>query len=287
MLELIQDNRSGDRLEIAVFTFNEEQRIRNILHYYGDRFDIVLLDGGSSDGTTRIAIEARATVFNRIGQEIGEKYFAHYVNHVTRSGSCFYLFADEFIDRHDLEAIEAELRQGAASVVCSKAEWMYGRRMLTLNHIEPRGFRRGCIRYVERLHENLQAVTLPDALVCSKHFPLHHLHLWSVESYFGKIGIYSRIEIEQFHQAGRPLRRFLRRYVASLIGFPLIKVWRERGIGLPRALFWVLFDLAELVIATLSWIEQTCLMSPQDQLDLYSRFYSDEKLAQSAKDKIP
>jgi glycosyltransferase involved in cell wall biosynthesis len=288
MLELIQDNRSGNRLEIAVFTFNEEQRIRNILQSYGDRFDIVLLDGGSSDRTLQIVIEAGATVFHRIGQEVGEKYFAYYVNHLTKSGLCFYLFADEYITPFDLDAVQSELRTGATMVLCSKAEWVYGRKMRTLNHLEPRGFRQGYAQYTETLHANLQVTPLPGVQASKRVFDLDHLHIWSVQSYFGKIGVYSHIEIKQFRQTKHPTWRFFRRYVASLIGFPLTKVWRERGIGVPRVLFWILFDFAELTIAALSWIEQACLMSPEEQLALYSRFYSkDLSSTERPQDKRP
>lgn len=256
-------------------TYNEERRVPNLLRYYGDRFDVVLLDGDSNDTTVQVAVEMGATVFRRLGQEAGERYVVHYVNEGTCSGICFYLLADEFIMKSNLEAIELELGTHASVVLGNKAEWMYGRRMLTVNHVEPRGFRKGYARYADQLHMNLQFWTLPDTKVSERIFDVHHLHIWSVQNHFGKIGLYSYIEIEQFRKNKRPIWRFFHRYVASLIGFPLTKVWRERGIGIPRALFWVLFDLAELAIAALSWIEQTCLMNPEDQLTLYAEFYSE------------
>ena len=274
MLELIKDNRSGTRLEVVVFTYNEERRIRNILTCYADQFDVVILDGDSGDRTVELALEAGATVFRRLSETIGESYFAQYVNESTRSGLCFYLLADEFIPVTELHQIEKELRDRSAAVLCSKAEWMYGRRMRTFNHTEPRGFRQGAVRYnPDRLHQNLEIAAGSDQ-VCARLFSLHHLHVWSVRSYFGKIGTYSHIEIEQMRRANHPLRRFTRRYIVSLIGFPFIKSWRESGIGLPRAMFWMLFDLAELAIAALSFIEQKYLMSPEEQLDLYAQFYS-------------
>jgi hypothetical protein len=151
---------------------------------------------------------------------------------------------------------------------------MYGRRMRTFNHTEPRGFRQGAVRYnPDRLHQNLEIAAGSDQ-VCTRLFSLHHLHIWSVRGYFGKIGAYSEIEIGQMRRTRHPRRRFMRRYVASLIGFPIIKVWRERSIGLPRVLFWMLFDLAEFAIAALSFIEQKSLMSQEEQIALYAKFYS-------------
>lgn len=286
MFELVQDNRSGKRLELVVLTFNEEQRLAQVLRYYASHFDVVVLDGGSQDRTVAIALAAQTTVFQRRGAYVGEDYFAHYANEVTRSGSCFYLFADEFIARADLAAIETELRERASAVLCRKAEWFYGRRMLTFDHIEPRGFRKGCVRYVRQLHANLQAVALPDAPISPHLFELSHLHVWSVPSHFGKIGLYSQIEIDEFKRAGHPAPRFIRRYVMSWLGFPLVKVWRERGIGLPRAAFWFLCDLAELVIALLSWIEQRFLMSAEEQGRQYAKFYPAEISAPIAEDKM-
>lgn len=276
MLELIKDNRSGHRLELVVLTYNEERRIRNILACYAAQFDLVLLDHGSSDRTVELVLSAGGTAFQRTTGAVGEAYFAQYVNELSASGRCFYLLADEYIPATELSQIDQELTERSAAVLCSKAEWMYGRRMRTFNHTEPRGFRRGAVRYnPDRLHQNLE-ITTPAKQVCARLFSLHHLHIWSVRGYFGKIGAYSEIEIGQMRRAPHPGRRFMRRYVASLIGFPLIKVWRERGIGLPRALFWLLFDLAEFAIAALSAIEQKSLMSAEEQLELYTKFYSGE-----------
>ena len=276
MLELIKDNRSSNRLELIVLTYNEERRIRNILTCYAAQFDIVLLDYGSTDRTIDLVCEAGATVFRRTTDAVGEAYFAQYVNELSASGRCFYLLADEYIPVAELSQIDQELKEHSAAVLCSKAEWMYGRRMRTFNHTEPRGFRRDAVRYdPDRLHQNLE-IAVPAEQICAHLFSLHHFHIWSVRGYFGKIGAYSQIEVEQMRRSPHPTRRFTRRYVVSLIGFPLIKAWRERGIGLPRALFWLLFDLTEFTIAALSAIEQRSLMSAEEQLELYAKFYTGE-----------
>ena len=88
------------------------------------------------------------------------------------------------------------------------------------------------------------------------------------------MGVYCYAEVEQICRTKRGTQAFFRRYVVSLLSFPLLKAWREKGIGLPRAVFWMLVDLTELAVATLSWLEQEFLMSAQEQLDYYSTFYS-------------
>jgi len=210
-----------------------------------------------------------------MGQAVGDVHFVYYANEVSKSGLCFYLFADEFIEKSDLEAVYRELRDHCSLVLCRKVEWFYGRRMLTFNHMERRGFRRGCARHdPDSLHENLKAVDLPSNEICKRLFDLHHLQIWSVRGRFGKAGIYGYTEVEQFRKTRHAFGRFFRRYVVSLFGFPLIKAWRERNIGLPHALFWMLVDVSELTIGALSWIEQVFLMSPEEQLAHYSKFYS-------------
>jgi glycosyltransferase involved in cell wall biosynthesis len=217
MLEIIQDNRSGHRLELVVPTFNEEKRIGNILRYYGDTFDVVLLDDGSSDRTVPMAFEAGATVFRRIGQAIGDAHFVYYANEVTKSGLCFYLFADEFIGKSDLETVYQELRDRRSLVLVRKVEWFYCKRMITFNHTERRGFRKGCARHdPDNLHENLKAIDLPSEQICERLFELHHLQIWSVRGRFGKAGIYGHIEVEQLRRAKHPFWRFFRRYAQVL-----------------------------------------------------------------------
>ena len=66
MLELIKDNRTGKKLEIVMPTYNEAERIVYIMKYYGDDFDVVLLDDTSSDSTVTLALEMGATVFKRL-----------------------------------------------------------------------------------------------------------------------------------------------------------------------------------------------------------------------------
>jgi glycosyltransferase involved in cell wall biosynthesis len=272
VLDLIEDHRTGQRLEIVVPTYNEEHRIVNLLRYYGERFDLVLLDDGSQDGTVPLALAAGATVFRRQGKVIGDSYFAYYANELSQSQMCFYLFADEFISRSNLEAIEQVLREEASVVRCDKAEWVYGHQMRTLNHLERRGFRKGSLQYnPDRLHEALQASE--QAVIYPQRFALQHLHIWSVRNFFGKVGLYTYTEVEQFRRNPHAFRRFFRRYVVSWLGFPFLKAWREKGLSLPRIVFWFLVDLAELVIATLNWLEQKFLMSVQDQLDYYATFY--------------
>jgi glycosyltransferase involved in cell wall biosynthesis len=122
MLELIKDNRLGNRLELVILTYNEERRIRNLLACYADQFDIVLLDSDSTDRTVALVLEAGATVFRRSSDTIGEAYFAQYVNDITASGLCFYLLADEYIPVMELGLIEQELKERSAAVLCSKVE---------------------------------------------------------------------------------------------------------------------------------------------------------------------
>jgi len=262
-------------MEIVIPTFDEERRIGNLLRYYGGLYDIVLLDDSSTDRTVAMAIEAGATVFRRLGKEQGEAYFVHYANELTTSGLCFHLFADEFIETSELEKVCRALKSDYAVAKCSKAEWMYGRRMLTFNHVEQRGFRKGYAQYdPDRLHASLGTIEMPPDQICPQLFALDHLQIWSVRGLFGKVGVYCYTEVEQFRRSKRAFRSFFRRYVVSLLGFPFLKAWRERNIGLARALFFSLVDLCELVIAALSWLELKFLMSTEEQLAYYSTFYS-------------
>ena len=274
-LTLIRDNRSGTKLEVVVPTFNEARRIGNILTCYGQEFDVVLLDDGSVDGTVDLAIQAGATVYRRVGEGIGENHYVHYVNDLSKSGCCFYLFADEFIKKADLRATFAALQDPPCVVLGKRVDWVYGLQLFSPSSSTPRGQSRGSPVYnPNRLHASLEFRTDPSPRLLE--FDVLHLHRWSMKDYYGQSGRYAYQEVEQFRRQKHPLRLFLRRFVAAeFIRLPG-RIWRERKRGFAFVCWMTFMSMTVFLLGVLSWIEQRFLMRPDEQLKLYAKFYVDE-----------
>jgi glycosyltransferase involved in cell wall biosynthesis len=276
MLKLISDNRSGSKLEVVIPTFNEDRRIKNIMKYYGEEFDVVLLDDGSTDATVTLAIQGGATVFRRVGEGVGENHFVHYVNDVTKSGCCFYMFADEFIEKAELRATYEALKKQPCVVLGKRVDWIYGERYLSPSSSIPRGQVRGSAIYnPNRLHASLEYRTDPPPKIVE--FDVLHLHRWSMKDYFGQSGRYAYMEVEQFRRQKNPAFLFFKRFVAAEFFRLPQKLWRERRRGFPFLLWMTAMSITVFFLGVLSWLEQRFLMHPDKQLELYSRFYVDKE----------
>lgn len=273
-LNLIRDNRSGKKLEIVVPTFNEERRIANILNCYAKDFDVVLLDDGSADATVELALQAGATVYRRIGEGIGENHYVYYVNEVTKSGICFYMFADEYIKKSDLYATFEALKVQPCVVLGKRVDWAYGKQLVSPVSSTPRGQCRGSAVYnPNQLHSSLEYRDVPNTRF--PEFDVHHLHLYSMKRYFGQVGYYAYLEVQQFQRLKHPALRFIKRFF--LFEFRRLpgRMWRERKSGL-SFLFWMIaLSVSVFAIGVLCWIEQRFLMSPEEQLNTYAKFYAD------------
>ena len=272
MLDLIFDNRSGTKLELVFPVFNEAKRLPDLLRFYGNLFDIVLMDGGSSDSTIELAREAGATVYRRTGPDfVGENHFVHYVNDVTRSGYCFYMFADEFVEISDLEHTFQQLKLGTHVVLGNRVDWFYGMRSHGPCSNTPRGMSKGTAIYNPQfLHASLE---YDKHLLKEDAVDVHHLHLWSMRSYFGTAGAYAFTEVEQYRKSSRPIWKFVRRFVISEFLLLPRKIWRERKASASFLLWLTVMSCVIPLLGLLALIEQKFLMSPDEQLKHYAKFY--------------
>ena len=272
MLELVVDNRSGTKLELVVPVLNEEKRIGNIFRYYGTDFDIVLMDGGSTDATIDLAIRSGGTVFRRRGPDyVGENHFVHYANHVTKSGYSFYLFADEFVEREDIFDAWIKLQKRRCVILGRRIDWLYGRRINRPSSTTPRGMRRGDAIYnPEKLHASLEYSKGLEEI----QIDIHHCQIWSMKHYFGQAGSYAYTEVEQFLKSDKPIWRFIRRFFISEVLMLPRRLWYQRNDGLASLSWMVLVSLTIPLIGLLCLIEQRFLLSPEEQLEGYAKFYA-------------
>lgn len=280
-LEVIHDNRSGDKLEIVIPVFNEEKRIANILSYYHE-FDIVLMDGGSTDRTIEMAIQGNATVYRRVGEPIGENHFIYYVNKITKSGYCFYMMADHFTNKSNLIETHAHLKNKNSVVRVRQIEWFYGENPNTDTSRTlgmARGFRRGTAGYDPvKFHDSLHHVNNTNDPDCVLIFDLHHLHIRSVKNEYGKIGRYLDAEIYQLIKKKATFYRYFRRFIVPFIVFVLFRVWFNKT-SMPRKILKIMEIAISAQIALMCWIEQKFMPSVEEQADYHSSIYKSTKNA--------
>ncbi len=267
-LKLISDNRSGNKLEILLYTYNEEIRILNILSFYGKEFDIVIMDGGSSDGTCDVVRQYGGTVYSRVGASIGENHFVHYVNNLTKSGRCFTMQCDEFIEITELQKASELLLEGGC-ILGRRIDWFYGVKARKATCILPRGFRRGeAIYNPTNLHDTLSyAKSAKNTMIVN----VQHLHVYNMRDDYGKFGNYIYHEVLQLRKAASPTKSFLIRF---------LRLGRNLQLGFvrfPKNLWLILFLLAQffasLFLFLMCLIEQSKLSTKEEQFKQYRGKY--------------
>lgn len=274
MLKLICDNRSGSKLEIVFLTYNEEKRIGNILEYYGNDFDIILLDDGSTDKTVDLAIQSGVTVFRRLKECVGENFFVYYINEVTKSGYCFSILADEFVSKSDLMEAFNNLKRERKTIWGRRIDWFYGRRAKTMTCITPRGFVTGMAQY--------DATNLHGSLRCEDKFDdrtslvvdVHHLHINTMMSDYGKFGGYIYIEIRQILKSSHPLINLTKRAFLRNAKSLFITIRRFRSAGITYLMWLFLYSIIDATLCGMCYIEMKYFPDRDRQLGIYSDMYT-------------
>ena len=275
MLELIKDNRTGKKLEIVMPTYNEAERIVYIMKYYGDDFDVVLLDDTSSDSTVTLALEMGATVFKRLVENCGEEHYVYYVNELTKSGCCFELCADEFISKKDLRAIYQKLLSGSCVILGRRYDWVYGKRLPYDSGAMPKGLFKSIAQYnPSNIHASLEYIGMEEGKIRELFYDVEHLHICDGKKYYGLAGRYAYNEIAQFSKEKHTWWLFIKRFVRPIFSFPIKRFWRVKSV--PTAFTIWINHWATLFIALYCFIEQKYLMNPKEQRNCYAKFYQSE-----------
>lgn len=276
MLDLICDFRSGEKLEIVIPALNEQERLTLFKKYYSDLFDLVVLDGGSNDLTIEWMKNNQITIYRRIVDGPAENHFVYYSNNLSKSNITFLAFADEFVNKEELVSCAAFLKSNSNSVIlCKKYEWAFGsHNNLSKNQktYSPRGFSKGVVQYDPSfLHASLHYRRENNVKIA--YCFLNHFHLWSVQSSFGKAGIYANMEVEQFFKNPNSIKRFFKRFMyEELIKLPK-RLWQERNRG-PAFLLWMIFvSFAVASVGIVSLIEFMYFPNIQKQKELYAKYF--------------
>jgi glycosyltransferase involved in cell wall biosynthesis len=268
-LELLNDNRSGDKLEMVFMTFNEQERIKSILSLYASEFDVVILDGGSSDSTCDLVKQHGGTVYKRIGENVGENHFVHYVNNLTKSGRCFYMMCDEYVEVSELQKASKLLAEGECQVFGRRIDWFYGIQARKPTCLLPKGFRQGDAAYdATNFHDTLRNAN-PSAskLIVD----VQHLHIFSMKDDYGKFGHYIYHEVLQLRKTANPIKSFFIRFLK------LVRALQLNSLRFLKSPWIILFFLAQffatIFLFAMAFIEQRLLKSKDEQIEAYIKKY--------------
>lgn len=219
-----QKNTVGSqRLSVTVVLpiLNEARRLPEVLDSLGWADETIVVDGGSTDGSPRIARERGATVLSV--QEVTIAGQRNFGIAAARHEWILALDADERATDELIEHIASVIRQPAHDAYRIRFRNFYGRRELTRGHWSRdwhvRLFRRRFRFLDRRVHERLENVTSVGELGgCIIHHPYrdfdHHLH---------KVIRYAKLAAEDlrgrkyrvtlWHLLVKPGWRFFREYV--------------------------------------------------------------------------
>lgn len=278
MLSLKIDFRSGQKLEIVIPVLNEKERLSLILDHYKNMFDFVVMDGGSDQETIEWMKANQITIYERTTDGPSENHFVYYANELSKSGKSFYLMADEYVEKKQLADCSRFLfNNDDGKILCFKYEWVYGmyskKNKSRKKAFSPRGFCKGQAVYDKgNLHASLKykkSGRKGDVFNCD----LHHLHVWSTKSTFGKAGLYANIEVEEFIMSGNFFKNFFRRFIYyEMILLPK-RMWEERERG-PIFLLWMfLISLSVFAIGLMCWIELKYFPDVEKQKKIFSSLF--------------
>lgn len=275
-LKLIIDNRTGKKLEIVIPVLNEYKRIKYLKLYYEDNFDIVLLDGGSSDDIINYSKELNLTLFSRIGDSFGENHFVYYCNQLSKSRLTFYMMADEFINIDNLKEIEYKLRYEEYSVDVLKIEWLFCQQHNNKNKFI--GFTRGvCSGFAIYDSSNIHDSLNPKS-ICNKSkdkkilYQLNHFHIRSIEKDYGKYGRYIKLDIENILKTNHKIISFFKRFIKPIISYLMYYIWKE-NFSFNHRIYKLIELITHSLIAILALIEVTKFLSPEKQQQKYFNMY--------------
>lgn len=268
-LKCVVDNRTGARLELVFMTLNEEVRLKHICKYYADKFDLVILDGGSTDGTRKLVEAHNGTVFHRVGDSVGENHFVSYVNCWSASGRCFYLMCDEYVSIETLITVEEHLKIENSHVIANRIDYFYGKRAREASCQLPKGFIAGTALYNSTDFHNTLFCSLSDAEILS--VDVEHFHINSIDSDYGKSGYYIRHEVAGILDRKNRTKALIIRFF-KLIRALQLNCWRFRRY--PRVLgFLILQFFSTFFIFMMAIFEKQYLPDKLAQHKCFKEFF--------------
>lgn len=259
--------------KLITYAKDEEVRIKWFIEYYGGFFDIIVLDGGSSDNTKNICTENNVIfVLRKPGVGLGP--LLEYIEfNCTDNDIILFLSLDEFIKIETLMPLIHDVQNDKSKVILGKRiDYIYGKRInRDAKNVMPRVFRKNDVSAPDALHSGLKCHPARNTVTVD----VLHLHVQDASSIFDKYALYAKFEIDNFPNF--ITLRFIKRFIFIELYNALLCVYRERDKGfyfiMNGLLLGILQSLIALVVAT-----EYKLLGRNQQLNVYQKkFKPDEK----------
>lgn len=198
-------------VSILILTRNEEANLERCLKSALWADEIVVIDGGSTDGTRAVAEQFQPRVRWLERRWTGFKDQRNFALDAARNEWVFFLDADEAISP-ELRARLQELLGSPSGPDCKyfkvrRQEYFLGKPVyhgIWNPSYQDRFFFRPGVRFVNEVHEYPAYPSAPQSL----HEPIHHAPEFSVEKFLGKMNHYTTIEAADRFRAGQRTNAF-------------------------------------------------------------------------------
>lgn len=192
---------SHHQITFVVFTYNEEKRIERVIKNFIAFGNILIADGGSTDGTIEIARKYNCDIYLREDFGYGFVENQPLVNRlyeIIKTDWIYWAFADEMLDRESLELLTKIVQENKYQIInIDRKNYFMGKFCYSMFHSRTnKCFKKGAIDFSTNcIHGFGKAVVKSDEIYwLSDAFFVHHFISNDIASYLNVINRYTNEE---------------------------------------------------------------------------------------------
>jgi len=191
-----------EAVSVVMIVKDEEKKLERALQSVKWADEIIVIDGGSRDGTVRVAKRFTSKVFQRVFDDFSSQ--KNFAMEQAKGEWILSLDADEIVDKRLGEAIQRTVRAGSESngFRVRRTNYLFGRPLRFAGQGSEkilRLFRQGKGRFVQPIHETIHV----EGKVGELSGTLIHYSSSTVSEYLEKLRLYTDLEVNWLAETHR------------------------------------------------------------------------------------